>query len=223
MSPSASRVPPDQSGMVRPAATIARSGSRSRSGRVTWVSRVPSVKTSTGSPVAHHACARRTRASAYELIDPDTSTRRTTRRGRLPRRRHATSPGSPIRRSIARRVRRASTSPRRDVVWRCARRRGALGLRAANRRASSSRSRRDRVETSRWRSTSVAEARACTASSSRASPAPASPSSRLAWVIVGSEVVGFVPARAPPNHSVNTLSWRSRSAGEEHRVARPAR
>ena len=51
-SPSPRRVPPDQSGTASPAATSARSGSRWRSGRVTWVSRVPRVKTSTGSPVA---------------------------------------------------------------------------------------------------------------------------------------------------------------------------
>ena len=44
---SPSRVPPDQSGTVSPAATIARSGSRIRIARVTRVSRVPTVNTST--------------------------------------------------------------------------------------------------------------------------------------------------------------------------------
>ena len=48
--PSASLVPPDQSGIALPAATIARSASRWGSGRVTCVSRVPRVKTSVATP-----------------------------------------------------------------------------------------------------------------------------------------------------------------------------
>ena len=44
---------------------------------------------------AGHAtlCARRSRASAYPLIEPETSTSSTTRRGRVARRRWTISPG----------------------------------------------------------------------------------------------------------------------------------
>ena len=47
LSVSPSRVPPDQSGTVSPAAISARSASLPRSARVTWVSRVPTVNVST--------------------------------------------------------------------------------------------------------------------------------------------------------------------------------
>ena len=66
------RVPPDQSGTVSPAATIARSASRIRIAAVTRVSRVPTVNTSTlrlpPRPVAAaetvNRCASRSSASA---------------------------------------------------------------------------------------------------------------------------------------------------------------
>ena len=132
---SPSRVPPDQSGTVSPAATSARSGSRSRSARVTWVSRVPTVNVSTTPPLAAAAWvkrwASRSSASAYPLIEPDTSTSSTTRRGRMPRRRQAISAGSPIRRRLARRVREASTWPRCQRWCRAVRRSG--GARAQGR------------------------------------------------------------------------------------------
>ena len=69
-SPSPSRVPPDQSGTVSPAATMARSGSRIRIARVTRVSRVPRVNTSTAPGVPRvgpgwlNRCASRSSASA---------------------------------------------------------------------------------------------------------------------------------------------------------------
>ena len=135
---SPSRVPPDQSGTVVPAATSARSGSRTRIARVRWVSRVPSVNISTRPRVAPadtawvNRCASRSSASAYPLIEPDTSIRSTTRRGRVPRRRQAMSPGSPIRRRLPRRVREASMSPRCQGWCRAVRRIGGRGRSVAN-------------------------------------------------------------------------------------------
>ena len=64
-STSPSRVPPDQSGMARPAAASACSGSRSRSSRVTRVRRVPRVNTSVDAGARRTTtCAKRSSASA---------------------------------------------------------------------------------------------------------------------------------------------------------------
>ena len=65
LSTSPSRVPPDQSGIAEPLAASAWSGSRSRSSRVTRVSRVPMVNTSVQAGRARTAaCANRSSASA---------------------------------------------------------------------------------------------------------------------------------------------------------------
>ena len=108
----------------------------SASARVRWVRRVPTVKVSTTPPASRapwvKRCASRSSESAYPLIEPDTSISSTTRRGLVPRRRQAISPGSPIRRRLARSVREASTSPRCQDWCRAVRRRGGRGRSRAN-------------------------------------------------------------------------------------------
>ena len=223
MSDSPSRVPPDQSGTTSPAAIRARSGSRWCMARVTWVSRVPIVKTSTLDRPTLQRWARRSRESAYELIDPDTSMSMTTRREWVPRRRHSSRPGSPIRWSWRRRVRRASISPRCHSRRRDVRRRGSGRRREPNSAMSAAFSAGDIWATSRWRSTSVALADARSTSASR-SPSPSPPcSSSEDWTTGGAcGVTVGEPGRRWVNQLAKIWSNRAMSSGLAQRVARPA-
>ena len=127
--------------------------------RVRCVSRVPTVNVSTTPPWTRRATvrrwARRSNESAYALIEPDTSTNNTTRRGLLPRRRQLIRDGSPRWRRLSRSVREASTRPRCQRWCRAVRRIGARGCKVANIAASRCFSPADREPTSRCRSTSA--------------------------------------------------------------------
>ena len=184
---------------------------------------MPTVNVSTTPPRDRptwvNRCARRSSASAYPLIEPDTSTSSTTRRGRTPRRRQAISPGSPIRRSDARSVREASTWPRCQRWCRAVRRTGGRGRRVANMPASRCFSAADSVATSRCRSTSASLARARTTSSSAsASPAPVASAS-------GSpEKPGTAGLRGPrPRQPVAAVEVRRRRPGRSARGRRARR
>ena len=120
--------------------------------------------------------ARRSSASAYGVIEPLTSTSSTTRRGRVPRRRQAISPGSPRWRSELRRVRDASRSPRCQRRCRAVRRTGGCSDSRTNIAASRRFSAASSVATSRCWRTSASDAIARTTSSSSVSPAPPAPS-----------------------------------------------
>ena len=168
--------------------------------------------------------ARRSSVSAYELIEPLTSTSRTTRRGRYARRRHSMTDGSPRRRRLERRVREASTRPRCQRWWRAVRRVGARGRSVANMPASRCFSPDDIEATSRWRSTS-AELAAARITSSAVSVSSPSPSSYGSGEMLGSVTVAG-RARGSPSRALKKASkiWskRARSSGLAQRVARPA-
>ena len=146
--PSASLVPPDQSGIASPAATIARSASRWRSARVTWVQSGAEVNTSTGAPLDEAVSQPEQgvgigthRAGDIDEQDDPTGSRAATSM--------LDPPGLPSRVRDSRRVRRASSSPRAAGVRRWPRRRGARGCTRAKSRWRASFSAASRVATSR--------------------------------------------------------------------------
>src|SRR5258707_225614 len=95
------------------------------------VMRVPSENTSVTGIVRATTCAKRSNASAYGLIEPDTSSSSTIRRGRVALRWYLGRTGSPPAASMWRTVRRGSTRPRRDGRSRKAGRVAGRGRRAA--------------------------------------------------------------------------------------------
>ena len=134
---SPSRVPPDQSGTVSPAAISARSASRPRSARVTWVSRVPTVNVSTGpgppgSSGARAGAARRRSRSSSRTRPSEGRRGGACSRAAARRSRRARPSGAGWRAGCAtrRRSRGASAGAARYAG------RGARGRRAANRAAS---------------------------------------------------------------------------------------
>ena len=105
------RVPPDQSSTESPADLRASSGSRLDSSRVTRVSRVPRVNTSTLVRPTTAAWAKRISALAYGSIEPLTSSSSTSLLARSLWRRNSRRIGSPPVASALRTVRRRSGWP----------------------------------------------------------------------------------------------------------------
>ena len=210
------RVPPDQSGTTRPQASSAAGAVRTlRRTGVSRVSRVPTVNTSTrparpDRDVRTSRWASRSSASEYGLIEPLTSTRSTTGRGRRLRRRYRTGPISPARRSWSRSSARASISPCAAGRRRALGRVGSRGDSPANRASRRALSSGERSAMSRWRSTSVAEASTRSSGRSGSSGPPRVPpgSSRLASTERRTGACDRVPRRGrwPANQVSNTRS-----------------
>ena len=164
-------------------------------------------------------CANRSRASAYGLIDPDTSSSSTTRRGRVARRCRRGRTGSPPAASMSRTVCRRSTSPRRAGARRSAGRRGGTGASWPMSSARCARSAADSVAMSRCRSTSVSSA-----ATARAGPAPLVSCASALRSAATRDWRGWAGRRVArgirsPNQASKARSKRGRSSGSRHSVA----